>query len=262
MLEIKLKEGRNFSDLYGTDKTNAVLVNEAFVRAAGLKNPVGAQLNFKEYYTQKSVTIIGVIKDFHQGSLKEIIQPMVLAMGDESEGTMLIKIDKRRQKESLAALEKTYRLAIPGSEYVYSFWDEFNAREYKQELKWQKIINAATILSLLICCLGLFGLTHLTTHRRVKEIGIRKVLGASVSSITTLISMSFVKLILIAILIASPVAWYLMNQWLQDFAYRVNITVWMFLLAGLLSMLIALLTIIFHAIKAAMANPAKSLRTE
>jgi putative ABC transport system permease protein len=261
MLEIPITQGRNFSDVYGTDKTKAVIVNEAFVKAAGLQNPVGTTVQIKEWY-EKDATIVGVVKDYHLGSLKEIIQPEILALNDGTMGTMLIKIDKQRQKQALAIIEKTYKLAIPGSEYAYTFWEELNAKEYKQENRWQQIINAATLLSVLICCLGLFGLTHLATRMRIKEIGIRKVLGASVSSIASLISVDFIKLVSISVIAASPIAWYFMNRWLQDFAYRINISWWMFLLAGVAAIFIALLTIIFQAIKAATVNPVKSLRTE
>ncbi len=261
MLEIPIVAGRNFSDSYGTDKTRAVIVNEAFVKAAGLRNPVGTTVQIKDWY-EKDATIIGVVKDYHLVSLKEIIQPEILGINDGTMGTMLIKIDKQRQKQSLAALEQIYKAAIPGSEYSYTFWDELNAKEYQQERKWQQIINAATVLSVLICGLGLFGLTHLATHLRVKEIGIRKVLGASVSSIASLISKDFIKLVFIAFIIASPIAWYFMNYWLQDFAYRINISWEIFLVSGLLAGFIALATISFQAIKAAMANPVKSLRTE
>jgi len=261
MLEIPIIEGRNFSDSYGTDKTNAVIVNEAFVKAAGLQNPIGTTVQIEDWY-EKDATIIGVVKDYHFGSLKEIIQPEILAINDGTMGTMLIKIDKQRQKQVLAALEKIYKSAIPGSAYSYAFWDELNAKEYQQEIKWQQIINAATVLSVLICCLGLFGLTHLATHLRVKEIGIRKVLGASVSSIASLISKDFIKLVFVAFIIASHIASYLMNQWLQDFAYRINISWELFLVSGLLAGFIALAAIGFQAIKAAMANPVDSLRTE
>jgi len=261
LLEIPLKEGRNFSDSYPTDKTNAVIVNEAFVKAAGLKNPIGTSVQINDWYT-KDATIIGVVKDYHFNSLKEMIQPAILGVNNLWEGTILLKIDKRRQKQSLAALEKIYKTAIPGSEYSYTFWDERNAKDYSEEIKWQKIISAATVLSILICCLGLFGLTHLATHLRVKEIGIRKVLGASVISIASLISRDFIKLVLIAILIATPVAWYFMNQWLQDFAYRTTISWWIFLSAAIIAIAIAVITVSFQAIKAAVSNPMKSLRTE
>ena len=262
MLEIPIKQGRNFSALYGMDRTNAMIVNEAFVKAAGLQNPIGTVINVDDWYAKKPFTIIGVIKDYHEGSLKKIIQPVVLVKDTGTEGAVLLKIDKNRQKQALAEIEKAYKIAIPGSEFIYTFWDELNAREYNQELKWQKIINISTMLSILICCLGLFGLTHLATHMRVKEIGIRKVLGASVTNITSLISKDFIKLVIIAIAIASPVAWYFMHNWLQDFAYRISIQWWIFVIAGIAALVIALATISFQAIKAALANPVESLRTE
>ena len=262
MLEISFKEGRNFSEFYGTDKTNAIVVNEAFISITGLKNPIGTTIHFKDWFAKESATIIGVIKNYHFGSLKETIRPLVLAMTDGSEGTMLLKVDKRRQKQALTAIEKIYGTAIPGSEYSYAFWDEYNAKQYLQESKWQQIIQIATVLSIMICCLGLFGLTHLSTHRRVKEIGIRKILGASVSSIASLISMDFIKLVFISVIVASPVAWYFMNEWLQDFAYRIKINAGIFVVGGACAILIALLTIIYQAISAAMENPVNSLRTE
>jgi putative ABC transport system permease protein len=151
---------------------------------------------------------------------------------------------------------------VPGSEYSYAFWNQLNGREYEQENKWQQIINIATCLSLLICCLGLFGLSNLATVRRVKEIGIRKVLGASAASIASLLSIDFLKLVLMGFLIAAPVAWMIMNWWLQDFAYRISITWWMVAIAGLIAVVVALITISFQSIKAAMANPVESVRME
>ncbi|HKO81947.1 MAG TPA: ABC transporter permease [Chitinophagaceae bacterium] len=261
MLEIPIKEGRNFSDEFKTDKMNAAIVNEAFVKAAGLQNPIGERVRTKDWYP-RDATIIGVIKDYHRGSLKEIIQPELITVADESQGTILVKIDKQKQKQALAAIEKTYRLAVPASEFSYTFWDELNARGYHKERKWQQMVQTATVLSVLICCLGLFGLTHLATNRRNKEIGIRKVLGASESSIAALIAGDFLKLVLIAIVIATPVAWYFMNMWLQNYAYRTQMSWWIFGLSGILAVVIALITISFQAIKAAVANPVKSLRTE
>ena len=261
MLEIPIKQGRNFSDEFKTDKMNAAIVNEAFVRMAGLQNPIGEQVRTRDWYPREA-TIIGVVKDYHRGSLKEIVRPEIITVADESQGTILVKVGKQNQKQALAAIEKTYRLAVPASEFSYTFWDELNAREYHKERKWQQMVNAATVLSVLICCLGLFGLTHLSTHRRTREIGIRKVLGASVSCITTLIAKDFIKLVLIAIVIASPVAWYAMDMWLQDYAYRTQISWWIFGLTGILAIVIALVTISFQAIRAAVANPVKSLRSE
>ena len=151
---------------------------------------------------------------------------------------------------------------MPNAIYQYNFLDELNARQYLQEQRWQRVISIATTLTFIICCLGLFGLAHLATNQRLKEIGIRKVLGASVSQIVALLSGDFLKLVVIAFLIAAPASWMVMNKWLQDYAYRINIQWWVFVLAGGLAVIIALLTVSFQAIKAALANPVESLRTE
>lgn len=262
MLEIKMKEGRNFSAKDGTARKDAAIVNESFVRATGLKDPVGLQIQTEDWFVNKTLTIVGVVKDYHHGSLKQAIQPMVFTIGDQSMGTILLKINKVKYKESMAAIEKVYRATVPGSEYNFTFWNELNAKEYKQEQKWQIIIAIATAMSLLICCLGLFGLANLSTNQRKKEIGIRKVLGASVTSIASLLSRDFLKLVILGFLIASPLAWWIMNNWLLDFAYRINIGWWIFLVAGIAIVLIAIVTVSLHTIKAAVGNPVESLRTE
>jgi putative ABC transport system permease protein len=151
---------------------------------------------------------------------------------------------------------------MPGSVFRYNFLDELNEKEYLQEQRWQKIISIAALLSIILCCLGLFGLTHLAAQQRIKEIGIRKVLGASVQSIVSLLSRDFLLLVFIAFLIASPLAWFVMHGWLQDFAYRINIGWWVFILAAILAMMIAGITVSFQAIKAAVVNPVNSLRAE
>ena len=259
-LEIPLKAGRNVSS--SSSAKNEVLVNEAFIKESNIENSIGSQIKVYRYGDSLMKTITGVVKDFHFGSLREPIKPMVMFTDKVQDGGIWIRFDKSKQKEAMTAVERIYKNAMPGSVYQYYFLDELNASQYEQEQRWQQIISVATILSLIICCLGLFGLTHLAAHMRVKEIGIRKVLGASVSSIASLISKDFIKLVLIAVVVASPIAWYFMNRWLQDFAYRINISWWTFFLAGLAAVFIALLTIRFQAIKAAMANPVKSLRTE
>ncbi len=171
-------------------------------------------------------------------------------------------MNKAKQQEAIAALEKAYKKVIPEAVFHYDFLDELNAKQYLQEQRWQQVINVAVVLSFVICCLGLFGLTHLATHQRVKEIGIRKVLGASVGQVIALLSGDFLKLVLLAFVIAAPLALFVMNKWLQDFAYRINISWSVFILAASASILIALFTIGFQAMKAAIANPVKSLRTE
>jgi putative ABC transport system permease protein len=178
------------------------------------------------------------------------------------DGGIWIRFDKSNQKEAIAAVERIYKKAMPGSVYQYNFLDELNARQYIQEQRWQQVVSVATILSFVICCLGLFGLAHLSTNQRIKEIGIRKVLGASISNIVTLISVDFLKLVFIAFLIAAPVSWVIMDQWLQDFAYRINIDAGVFATAGVIAIVIALAAVSFQSVKAAIANPVKSLRTE
>ncbi len=261
-LEIPIRAGRNFSSTFSTDKSNGVIVNEAFVRAAGLTDPIGTQISTSEYFDKEIKTIVGVVKDYHFGSLHERIRPMVMIMSDWYGDNILVKIEKSKQKEAIAALESTYKKAMPTAVFQYDFMDEINAKEYLQEQRGQKIISVATGLSILICCLGLFGMAHLATNQRMKEIGIRKVLGASVTTIVSLLSKDFLKLVLIGFTVASPVAWWGMNKWLEYFAYRIEIQWWMFVLAGLMAIVIALLTVSSQTIKAAMSNPVDSLRSE
>ncbi len=261
-MQIKLKAGRNISSAFTSDKAHAVLVNEAFVKAAGLKSPIGAQVRTSEYYDKEVKTIVGVIEDFHTGSLHHPIKPMVMLVSDWASGGIWIKVEKNKQQQALAAIEAAYKKAMPSALFQYNFLDELNAKEYIQEQRWQKIIGIAAILSIIICGLGLFGLAHLAAQRRIKEIGIRKVLGASVSHIAALLTTDFMRLVIIAIIIASPLAGWVMNNWLKDFAYRIDISWWMFALAGWIAITIAIITVSFQAIKAAIANPVKSLRTE
>jgi ABC-type antimicrobial peptide transport system permease subunit len=203
-----------------------------------------------------------VVKDFHFGSLRETIQPMVLFMSDWFGGTIWVKFEKPRQKEAMAALQKAYRKILPRAVYRYDFLDELNAKEYTREEHWQLVIRFATILSVLICSLGLFGLAHLSTRQRIKEIGIRKVLGASVTQITGLLAGDFLRLVMIAYVIATPIAWFVMNRWLQDFAYRISMGAGVFILAGFMAVGIAFLSVSVQSISAAIANPVDSLRTE
>lgn len=261
-LSIPLKEGRNLSADYGTDDKEGIIVNEAFVRSAGMDDPVGKKIIVALSDDNVEKTIRGVVKDFHFGSLRDRISPMVMYMKDEPEGGMWIRFETSRQKETMAAIEQIYKELLPGAAYRYSFLDELNAKQYFQELRWKKVVTIATVLSFIVCCIGLFGLAHLSTTYRTKEIGVRKVLGATVSQIITTLSFDFLKLVLIAFLIATPLAWFVMNQWLKDFAYRINISIWILVLAGGIAVFTALLTVILQSVKAAIANPVKSLRNE
>jgi ABC-type antimicrobial peptide transport system permease subunit len=261
-LGIPLKAGRNFSTGYQTDVANAIIVNETFVRSVGWKDPIGQQLTDLED-NNKIKTVIGVVKDYHYGSLKEKIQPQILSMryvGNNEDA--LIKIQKGKIVQALRALETAYNNLFPQHYFDYQFLGDEIAGSYVSDKKWQQIVGYSATVAILICCIGLFGVSGFTAQRRYREIGIRKVFGASAISITQLVTKDFLGLIIIAIIIASPVAWFSMNKWLQNYAYRIEINGWVFLAAAFISIFIAVITISFHAIKAAIANPVESLRAE
>ncbi|MRG46245.1 FtsX-like permease family protein [Chitinophaga sp. SYP-B3965] len=257
-LEIPLKTGRNLS----TEKTGTVLVNEAFVKAAGLADPIGVQIRTDAYFDTIPKTIVGVVKDYHYGSLRESIQPLVMFKSSWYGGGIWVKFKKEEHTAALTALQKVYTKILPQASFQYDFLYERNAKEYAQEAQWQQVIRIATLLSVFICSLGLFGLAHLSTRQRFKEIGIRKVLGASVQQIVTLLTADFLKLVMIAFIIATPFAWMVMNNWLEDFAYRIHLGAGLFLLAGGVAILMAFIAVSIQSIAAAMSNPVKSLRSE
>lgn len=264
LLEIPIKYGRNLTPAYPADVTNGIIVNEAFIKAAGISNAIGqtVNVNLNRGYDSTQKIIRGVVKDFHFGSLRDRITPMVMYMTQTPDGGIWIKFDKRNQDKAMAAVERLYKAAMPGATYRYDFLDELNAKQYIQEQRWQKVISIATAISLIVCCLGLYALAHLSTNRRIKEIGVRKVLGATVAQIAAMLSADFLKLVFIAFLIAAPVAWLIMNYWLQQYAYRIDISVIIFLTAAGIAVFIALFAVGFQSIKVAMGNPVESLRTE
>jgi putative ABC transport system permease protein len=263
VMEIPLLSGRNLSASDSAGKNEAI-VNEAFVRAAGLQDPIGQQILIDLGYDSAYKRIVGVFKDYHFSSLREPIKPMILNLPEHAgeKHVVWVKFEKTNQQKSMAAVERVYKSAMPQALYRYQFVDEKNAREYTQELRWQKLINAASLLAFILCSLGLFGLAHLSTHQRVKEIGVRKVLGASVGQIVSLFTASFLKLVVIAIVIALPVSWMVIDKWLQNFAYRIDTSWWIFALAALAAVVIAIVTVSIQAIKATVSNPVKNLRTE
>jgi len=203
------------------------------------------------------------MKDFHFNSLHEPIRPLVLRLGENIEwGQALVKTQPGKTKEALASLEKVCKELNPKFPFTYKFSDEEYGKLYKSEQVVNQLANYFAFLGIFISCLGLLGLVIFTAEQRTKEFGIRKVLGASPVTLFALLSKEFLLLVLLAMVIASPLAWIAMNNWLQDYAYKVNISWWMFVVAGLSAILIALITVSFQAIKAAVANPVKSLRTE
>jgi putative ABC transport system permease protein len=262
---IQMVAGRNFSREYGTD-TAGFIINEAAVKAIGWKSPEQAVgKNFR--YGFINGQIIGVMHDFHFESLHQEIKPMILIMpatkpGQSFYNALSVKIAGNNIPAALATLKTTWEKYLPDLPYQYTFLDENFDKLYAAEQRQGSIFTAFAAIAIFIACLGLLGLSAFTISQRIKEIGIRKVLGADVSTIVMLLSKDFLKPIGIAAIVALPVAWYFMHKWLQDFAYRISMPWWIFIAAGIIAALVALLTISFQAIKAAMANPVKSLRTE
>ena len=264
-MEIKLLSGRNFSESFKSDQTNAVLVNETLAKQLGWKDAIGKRV---KYYidNEKHIAearVVGVVKDFHTYSLQHKIEPLVLQMpAPMDKDNMYVRIQPGKVTEALAYIQSVYRTFDPSATLDFHFLDENFSKQYKAEQKQGEVLLTFTLLAVLIACLGLFGLAAFAAEQRTKEIGVRKVLGASVLSIVTMLSKDFLKLVLISIVIASPLAWYAMNQWLQGFAYKADITWWIFALSGLMAIVIALLTVSFQSVKAALMNPVKSLRSE
>ncbi|MEZ5027714.1 MAG: FtsX-like permease family protein [Ferruginibacter sp.] len=262
VLKIPLALGRNFSSEFPADSANSILVNETFVKKAGWKNPIGQTVNFW-YNNNKIYTVIGVVKDYHFESLNKKIGPQLFTMKPENPyGMVFIKIKPNTASVSLMAIQKSFKQLFPLNPYSYVFMNEKNRKAYEAEAKWKQIMLFGALLTIFISCIGLFGLSVLSAEKRTKEIGIRKVLGASVNGVVTILSKDFLKLVFISLVIAIPAAWLASNKWLENYPYRISLSWSLFALGALLVILIALITVSFQAIKAAVANPVKSLRTE
>lgn len=262
VLKIPLALGRNFSSDFPSDSANSILVNETFVKKAGWKNPIGQTVNFW-YNNNKTYTVIGVVKDYHFESLNKKIGPQLFTMKPGNQYEMVfIKIKPSTASGSLMAIQKTFKQLFPLNPYSYVFMNEKNRKAYEAEAKWKQIMLFGALLTIFISCIGLFGLSVLSAEKRTKEIGIRKVLGASVNGVVTILSKDFLKLVFISLVIAIPVAWLVSNKWLENYPYRISLSWSLFASGALLVILIALITVSFQAIKAALANPVKSLRTE
>lgn len=261
ILKVLVVQGRNFSPLYTADSTRSVLVNETFAKEAGWKDAVGHQLNF--YDGKEKYTVVGVVKDYHYNALTEKIGPQVFTMKpDNGYGMFLIKIKPGSTQGSLAHIEKTFKTIFPLQPYTYSFVDQDNRSRYEAEAKWKQLLFSGAVLTIFIACIGLFGLSVLFAENRVKEMGIRKVLGASVSNVVTIMSKGFLQLVVISLLIAIPLAWLAVNKWLENYPYHITLNAWVFAATGCVVIVVALVTVSSQAIKAAVANPVKSLRSE
>jgi putative ABC transport system permease protein len=261
MLKIALLQGRNFSKNFPSDSSHSVLVNETFVKQAGWKNPIGQTVNF--WYNKEVFTVIGVVKDYHYHSLNEKIGPQLFTIKAGDQYRMaLLKIRPGTETASLKYLQAKFKQNFPMTPYSYSFRADENSRNYDAERKWKQIMFFSAVLTIFISCIGLFGLSVLSAERRIKEIGIRKVLGASVKTVVTILSKDFVKLVMLALLIAIPLGWYAVSKWLENYPYRIDISWKIFAFAGTLVLFIALVTVSFQALRSAMANPVHSLRSE
>jgi len=261
--EMKMANGRNFSKTFATDST-AMIINETAARAFGWNDitAVGKTIVRQNSTRGNDVPfhVIGVVKDFNFQSLHEPITPLLMTL--EPDWGLIFKVKTADIKSLLATMKTKWDQFNTGEPFNFTFMDDLYNKTYAAEQNTGTILNIFALLTILVACLGLFGLATYTAEQRTKEIGIRKVLGASVTSVTKMLSKDFIKLVFIACLIAFPLSWWAMNKWLQSFAYRIQISWWIFLAAGIIAILIAVITVSFQAIKAAMANPVKSLRSE
>ena len=263
LMGMQIVAGRNFDPRITSDTQNAVIINEEMVKDLGLTPSTALGLQLTGYSEKMTPTVIGVVKNFHYRPFSEEVSPQMFhQFSSYAPYKFFVRVRPGNPAPALAKMEKAWKSVVPDLPFKYSFLDEDLDRFYKAEARWSSIVGWAGGVSIFLACLGLFGLAALAVINRTREIGIRKVLGASVQGIVGLLSKDFLKLVLLAFFIASPLAWYFMNKWLQDFAYRIHITGWIFIIAGISAVAIALITVSVQAIKAAIANPVKSLRTE
>jgi putative ABC transport system permease protein len=258
---VKMAAGRTFSRSFMTDTTQAMILNEAAVKMFGYRSVQDAVGRNFDQWGRKG-KIIGVMKDFHFKSLQEKIKPLSMRIEPNGCGLVSIKVSSNNLPATISAIENKWNTLIPARPFSYFFLDEYFDEQYKSEQRFGKLFLNFAVLAIIISCLGLLGLASYSTMQRTREIGIRKVLGATVPNIVNLLSKDFLKLVGVAIVIASPIAWLAMHKWLQDFAYRIPISWWIFVLAAVTATIIAIVTVSFQAIKAAVSNPVLSLRSE
>ncbi|MGD8777475.1 MAG: ABC transporter permease [Ignavibacteria bacterium] len=260
---IKMKEGRFYSDQYFSDETSAYVINETAAKEMKFKSAIGKEINV---WGRKGI-IIGVTKDFNFSSLHNTIEPVILRIPNPNEDNIFyrqlsVKINPHNVNESIEYLQSTWKSFYPGEAFNFYFWDESQNASYFAEQRMSDIFKYFSILAIFIACIGLYGLTAFTIERKIKDIGIHKVLGANVAKIVFMLSKKYLFWIVISNAIAFPVVYYFMNEWLRDFAYRIEISWWVFVISGIIALLVALATISFQAIKAATANPVEALRYE
>jgi putative ABC transport system permease protein len=259
--EMQLAAGRNYSRDFPSDLAgHNAIINEEAVKILGFKNPEDA-LN-KKITINDTLTVVGVLKSFHHLGLQKPIDPQLMVLIPNSHNNYSIKIGGGNMQSNIASIEKLWKIHFPRDPFNYFFLDEFYNQQYKSDQQFGKMFTLFAFLAILIACFGLLGLSSYNVLQRTKEVSIRKVLGASLNNILYLLSKDFLLLVALAFILAVPVGWWIMYGWLQDFAYRISINGWVFVVAGIISTAIAVITISFQAIKTAIANPVKSLKNE
>jgi putative ABC transport system permease protein len=262
LFDLQLKEGRNFDDTITSDKSNAVILNEAAVKKFQLDDPLNAELPINGQ-DQAPSKVIGVVKDFHFRSLRQKITPLMLYQNDRFIQSVVLEYSPDAELAGvISGIQSVWNSQFGSQDFQYQFVDEEYNKLYQAEEKMGKLFIFFSLLIIFVACLGIFGLVSFISEQRTKEIGVRKVLGSSVMQIVTLLTTDFVKWVLVANVVAVPIAWYAVNKWLENFAYRTAVSAWVFVVAGCITMIIALFTIVSQTIHAAQMNPVKTLKYE
>ncbi len=258
---MKIVQGRDFSKDVASDTTYAVLANESMVKRMGWKDPIGKRFTGGDNFEKR---VVGVVKDYHQNSLYDPIEPLIILLGTRNNNFVFVRTTSGDVQESIAAVEKSWKEVFPGQTFQYSFLDEDFDSQYRADQKRSQIFTTFSILTIMIACLGLLGLSAFTTAQRTKEVGVRKVMGASVNNLVVLVSTEFFLLVMMGLVLAFPAAWFFTDNWLEHFAFRIELKdEWLtFIVCGILAFMITLITVGYHVIRAALANPVKSLRQE
>lgn len=260
-LEIPLVDGRNFSQKFGADPVESVIVNEAFAKEVGWKNPVGQEIDFT--WKNQKMKVIGVVKDYHYKSLKEEIKPLLMTQDPNyGLGTIYARLRPEDIPGTIKKIEKIFRSHVTLMPFEYKFEAETNRQRYESEAKWTQMITLAAVISIFVSCIGLFGLATFSAEVRTKEMGIRKVMGASSAAIVRLLTVDFLLLVCIAIFFATPLAYFGAEKWLENFPYREAISIWYFLFASVVAVFVAMLTVGYQSVRTALINPVNSLRSE
>ena len=264
VFQIELVEGRKFDPIaFPTDTSKAFIINKTAVARLGWDDPVGKSFEWIDRVRNRKGTVIGVVQDFHFSSLRDEIAPIVLTIRHQQFYNLGVRVKAENMEETLAFFEETWKQFVPADQpFEYMMWDQQFEYMYSAEQRAQALTLLSSGMAILLACMGLFGLAAFTVEQRVKEIGVRKVLGASVSNIVFLVSRTFAIMVLVANLFAWPVVYFAMDSWLAGFAYRTDLSWWIFMLSGVVALAIALFTVSFHALRAAVSNPVEALRHE